>query len=248
MMNVIDTGAAGAEANMRCDEKLLEGLDPSGDPILHLYGWSGPSATFGHFIAPEKHLDLEKAKRHRLDLARRPTGGGIVFHIWDLAFSFLMPSGHPAFSLNTLENYKFVNGAVLEVMRSFFALKGPVDLIPQDGAVLGAECQNFCMAKPTKYDVVFKGMKIAGAAQRKRKQGYLHQGTISLAYPHVDLLKEVLLSKEEVVEAMRAYTFAPLGRVWEPEELKRAREEIQKRLQDKLMEKLDSGAYTSSAQ
>lgn len=238
MMKVLDTGIGTAEENMRCDEKLLEDLDPNGEPILHLYGWRGPSATYGHFIAPEKHLDLEKAKRRRLDLARRPTGGGIVFHIWDLAFSFLMPAGHRAFSLNTLENYKFVNSAVLEVMRGFFALKGAVDLIPQDGAALGVECQNFCMAKPTKYDVVYKGMKIAGAAQRKRKQGYLHQGTISLAYPHVDLLKEVLLSKEEVVEAMRAYTFAPLGRVWEPEQLKTTRGEIQKRLQDKLMEKL----------
>ena len=248
MMNVLDTGIGTAEANMRRDGKLLEELDPNGEPVLHLYQWSGPSATFGHFIAPEKHLDLEKAKRHRLDLARRPTGGGIVFHIWDLAFSFLMPSGHRAFSLNTLDNFKFVNGAVLEVMRAFFALKGPVDLITQDGASLGLDCQNFCMAKPTKYDVVYKGMKIAGAAQRKRKQGYLHQGTISLAYPHVDLLKDVLMSKDEVLEAMRAYTFAPLGRVWEPEQLKRARQEIQKQLQDKLMEKLDSGAYTSSAQ
>jgi lipoate-protein ligase A len=223
---------------MRFDEKLLEQLDPQGKPILHLYQWAGPSATYGYFIAPEKHLDLKKAEKHHLSLARRPTGGGIVFHIWDLAFSFLMPSAHPAFSLNTLENYRFVNEAVLELIRAFFALRAPVEIIPESVSFFGVDCQNFCMAKPTQYDVVYKGMKIAGAAQRKRRQGYLHQGTISLACPHFDLLSDVLLSKKEVLQAMATYSFAPLGRIWEPMQLKQVRLDLQKKLADKLVEKL----------
>ncbi len=238
MLNVLDTGSASAEKNMQLDEKLLDQLDPKGNPILHLYEWAGPSATYGYFISPEKHLDLEKAERHHLALARRPTGGGIVFHIWDLAFSFLMPANHPLFSLNTLENYRFVNAAVLEVMRDFFSLQEPISLIPQNAASLGPDCQNFCMAKPTQYDVVYKGLKIAGAAQRKRKQGYLHQGTISLALPHMDLLKDVLLSKEDVLRAIAAYSFAPLGRIWEPVQLKKARKEIQQKLANYLTTRL----------
>lgn len=237
MLQVLDTGINSAEDNMRFDEKLLDALKT---PTLHLYQWARPSATYGYFIRPEKHLDLKKAQLRHLDLARRPTGGGIVFHIWDLAFSFLLPSSHPAFSLSTLENYKFVNNAVLEVMRSFFSLREPVELyraggmIAQNAPSLSPDCQHFCMAKPTQYDVVHKGMKIAGAAQRKRKQGYLHQGTISLAYPHIDLLNDVLLSKKDVLEAMKSYTFAPLGRLWEPSQLQKTRRELQKLLADKL--------------
>ncbi len=229
MLEVLNTGIHSARENMRFDEKLLEELKT---PVLHLYQWERPSATYGYFIRPEKHLDVRKAELWRLDLARRPTGGGIVFHIWDLAFSFLLPSSHPAFSLSTLENYRFVNQVVLEVLREGFGLSAL--LIPQNAPSLGPDCQNFCMAKPTQYDVVHEGMKMAGAAQRKQKQGYLHQGTISLAYPQIDLLNDVLLSKKEVVEAMKAYTFAPLGRLWEPAQLQKARLELQKLLAHKL--------------
>lgn len=227
MLQILDTGIASATANMRFDEKLLEALET---PTLHLYQWARPSATFGYFIRPEKHLDLNKAALRRLDLARRPTGGGIVFHIWDLAFSFLLPSSHPAFSQNTLENYQFVNHCVLEAMRTFFAFKEPVELIAENGVSPGIDCQNFCMAKPTRYDVVHKGMKIAGAAQRKRRQGYLHQGTIALARPDFSLLHDVLLSKNDVLAAMMAYSFAPLDRVDGS-----VRKDLQKLLADKLI-------------
>ena len=162
MLRVLDTGLASAEQNMCLDEELLNALEV---PTLHLYQWATPSATFGHFIEPEKHLDLNQASRWNLSLARRPTGGGIVFHIWDLAFSFLLPSTHPAFSLNTLENYQFVNQVVLEVMQTLFALPEKVELILQNSPEMGSDCRHFCMARPTQYDVVYQGMKIAGAAQ-----------------------------------------------------------------------------------
>lgn len=228
MLEIVDTGTHSAEDNMRFDEKLLEELTA---PTLHLYRWARPSATYGYFTHPAQHLDLAKVASRHLDLARRPTGGGIVFHIWDLAFSFLMPSTHPAFSQNTLENYQFVNRVVLDVMRTFFSLREPVELFVQKRF----DRQNFCMAKPTQYDVVHKGMKIAGAAQRKRRQGYLHQGTIALARPDFALLSDVLLSKNDVLSAMMTYSFAPLE--WVDDKI---RQELQKLLADKLNIALNS--------
>jgi lipoate-protein ligase A len=235
MLEILDTGIGSAEENMRFDEKLLETLQPQDRPILHLYDWALPSATYGYFIRPEKHLDLSKLNRFSLDIARRPTGGGIVFHVWDLAFSFLMPAGHPQFSLTTLQNYQFVNRAVLDTVQSYFSLQP--ELIKEDAPSMGADCQNFCMAKPTQYDVVYQGMKIAGAAQRRRRQGYLHQGTISLAFPQLELLNEVLLSKKDVLAAMSSFSFAPIK---DPNELSKTRQDLQKLLADKLLATLKS--------
>lgn len=234
MLEVLDTGISSAEENMSFDARLLENLSPNGNPILHLYDWAKPSATFGYFVEPEKHLDLKKGALHHLDLARRPTGGGIIFHIGDLAFSFLMPSEHPHFSLDTLENYQFVNRAVLEVVQSYFSLSG--EMIPTDAPSLTPACKNFCMAKPTQYDVVYQGTKIAGAAQRRKRQGYLHQGTISLMAPDLTLLKEVLVSQEKVVEAMASFTFAPIK---EGQRLKQVRKDLQKLLADKFQHLLN---------
>lgn len=235
MLEILDTGISTAARNMRFDEKLLENLHPRGNPILHLYGWARPSATYGYFIKPEKHLDLKKAALHHLDLARRPTGGGIVFHIGDLAFSFLMPAEHPRFSLSPLQNYRFVNGIILEIVQAYFLLTPK--LIDRDAPSLGSDCKNFCMAKPTQYDVVYKGMKIAGAAQRKRRQGYLHQGTISLSAPKIQLLSDVLLSKKDVLQAMGTFTFAPIKEIGA---LRQTRIDLQKLLADKLKTALKS--------
>lgn len=223
---------------MRLDEKLLMEMDPAGPCILHLYQWDSPAATYGYFIDPSKYIDLNKSRQHRIALARRPTGGGIVFHIWDLAFSFLMPAHHPRFSLNTLDNYRFVNESVLEIMKDYLELREPLEMISSNASSTCETAAQFCMARPTIYDVVYQGRKIAGAAQRRRKNGYLHQGTISLALPQADLLTDVLLSQKEVVQAMMAYSFAPLGRYWDAHALTSMRQEIQKRLADQLLAKL----------
>jgi lipoate---protein ligase len=193
---IIERAAASAEENMEVDAKLLEELGARSRPILHLYGWARPSVTFGYFIKPEKVLDVEEAKRRGIEWARRPTGGGVVFHLWDLAFSVLVPAKSKLFSANTLENYRLINGVVQEMAQEWLGRE--VDLTPEDGG----SCGNFCMAGPTKYDVVIAGKKIAGAAQRKTKEGFLHQGTIALVRPEEEIL-EAVVKDPMVREAMR---------------------------------------------
>jgi len=205
--NIIDTGRNSADANMRFDADLLERAGEFAGPVLHLYEWETPSATFGHFIDPSQFLNLDRAGKKGLHLARRPTGGGILFHIWDMAFSVLVPAHVPEFSLNTLENYAFVNQAVLHAVRDFLNIPlTPLSLTIEDGPSLDASCSRFCMAKPTKYDVLLQGKKVAGAAQRKTKKGFLHQGSISLQLPSQEYLEEILLSGTSVAEAMQRVT------------------------------------------
>ena len=126
MLQVLDTGSNSAEANMRLDEKLLLELRSAmRSPFCISINGTGPlRRTDISSIRANISISINRASIG-LSLARRPTGGGIVFHIWDLAFSFLMPSAHPRFSLNTLDNYRFVNESVLEVMKDFLELPGP---------------------------------------------------------------------------------------------------------------------------
>lgn len=234
MLEILDTRSKSAEENMRLDEKILNGLDPSQKPILHLYRWKNPSLTYGYFIDPKKYLDVEKANALGIDMARRPTGGGIVFHIWDLAFSFFLPSKNRWFSQNTLANYGFVNKAVLQAVQEIFPL--PFEMTKEDFSSQKAQARNFCMALPTRYDVVYQGVKVAGAAQRKKAQGLLHQGTISLLAPKEELLSKVLKSSS-IVESMLGFSFAPL---FQESDLETIRSQIEKLLADKLLGALES--------
>lgn len=229
MWKIVDTGPASAEANMQLDKELLETLGDSA--LLHLYDWERPSATFGYFVDPHKLINVAKAKELGFDLARRPTGGGVVFHAWDLAFSVLVPESHPAFAKNTLDNYAFVNRAVLKAVQRFLKARESLNLTPADAPALDADCGRFCMARPTKYDVMLKGRKIAGAAQRRMKQGYLHQGTIALTLPD-ERLKEVLLEGTRVWEAMQLNTYPLIGAG--ADTLQSAREELKHLLKEEF--------------
>lgn len=230
---IIDTGVEEAETLMRKDAALLESLGERKLPIVHFYEWKNDSATYGYFIRPDAFLNVENAGRRGLDLARRPTGGGIVFHAWDWAFSVLVPASCPHFSMNTLENYAFINNAVLNAVKSFLK-NTETRLTPDDSIELDAGCSRFCMAKPTKYDVMLKERKIAGAAQRKQKGGFLHQGTIALTMPPEEYLKDVLLPGTRVLEAMQAHTFPLLGAQATKDELQEARVNLKKLLRVSL--------------
>lgn len=196
---------------MRQDALLLEAAHTFTQPILHLYEWEGASATYGYFNRPEQFINMQAARCKGLQLARRPTGGGIIFHLWDMAFSVLMPSHRAEFSQNTLENYAFVNQAVLHAVQAFFGQRRPLCLIQEDALALEACCAHFCMARPTKYDVLLEGKKVAGAAQRKTKAGFLHQGSIALTLPAPDYLSDLFSSDSAVQKAMLLYTYPLLG-------------------------------------
>lgn len=211
LWKIVDTGVSSAEENMRIDADLLSEMAKEESPFLHLYDWKCRSATFGLLTKPEIYLDLEKVEKQGLSLAKRPTGGGIVFHLWDLAFSILVPAKCSLFSQNTLANYALVNNSVLKVVETFMGGTLEASMIPEDLVPLDGHCKRFCMAQPTKYDVVWNGCKIAGAAQRQTKHGFLHQGTISLRTPDYQFLEEVLMPGSKVLEAIKCNTFALLG-------------------------------------
>jgi lipoate-protein ligase A len=218
---ILETEAASAEENMELDARLLEELSGHENPILHLYEWERPSVTYGHFVRPDELLDSGEARKRGIDLAKRPTGGGVVFHLWDLAFSVLVPAKSSLFSTNTLDNYNLVNRVVKEVVKELTGMT-EMNLTPDDAPFADQNCTFFCMARPTKYDVMLAGKKIAGAAQRKTKDGFLHQGTIALISPDIELLNAVLPSAA-VREAMVKTTFPLLPH---PNDLKQGRQKL----------------------
>ena len=139
--------------------------------------------------------------------------------------------------MNTLENYAFINQAVVVAIRKFLgSLSFPQLLIREKKQSPSKVSRQFCMAKPTVYDVMIEGKKVGGAAQRRMKQGYLHQGSISLTLPDLSLLKDLLKGGEHIVSLMQKNSFPLLGpSATSKEELKLARKEIQHLLKEALL-------------
>ncbi len=192
---ILDTGIASPETNMEIDAQLLEMIE---EPTLHLYDWDRPCATYGHFIKPGEHINVQEAENQGISLAKRPTGGGIIFHLTDYAFSALVPASHPSYSSNTLESYAYINHLVGRTIQTFLGEEVDYQLLQNEEGR-----SHFCMAKPTKYDVMLNGFKVGGAAQRRTKKGFLHQGTVSLVSPSGQLQNIV---SDEILFAMQKTT------------------------------------------
>lgn len=227
---LFDSGCATAEENMELDQRLLNEIQPHTPPLLHLYDWKAPSATYGYFTNPADFLSLQAIHSQGLTLARRPTGGGIIFHLYDFAFSLIMPITYSEVTLNTLDNYHFVNGYVAKAIQLFSGGTLTTQLLPTEMPSLDSSSQHFCMAKPTKYDIIVEGRKVGGGAQRRTKQGLLHQGSISLRMPSKELLNEVLLPGTLVLESMQQQSYPLLGASASAKELGEARSELKKLL------------------
>lgn len=231
----IDTGVGSAQENMDIDKKLLDDIGRDPQPTIHLYEWDGLCATYGYFANPSELLNMDGVKEHKLQLGRRPTGGGVIFHVCDLAFSVIVPSCHPRFSLNTLDNYAFINEAVIRAIRRFTGGGVTPNLYNNESMGSRQVGEHFCMAKPTQYDVMVDGLKVGGAAQRRTKEGFLHQGSISLAMPPLNLLKGVLRSESNIFDAMQDVSYALIDGEVSSRQLEEARSEMCQHLVESLV-------------
>jgi lipoate-protein ligase A len=164
---LLQSGPGNPALNMALDEALLEAVSRLGRPVLRFYGWTEPAATFGYF---QKYAGVECATLLR-PLIRRPTGGGIVPHDADWTYSLAFPPGHEWHSLKAEESYRRVH----EWIQSAFAqLEVATNLAP-DAHITGP---GQCFAGYEKFDLLWQGRKIAGAAQRRNKLGLLIQGSV----------------------------------------------------------------------
>jgi len=164
---LLDSGPGSAAFNMALDEALLEAMPRLQRPLLRLYGWTEPAASFGYF---QRFADVEQATLLR-PLVRRPTGGGLVPHDADWTYSLVFPAGHPWHSLRAGESYSRAH----EWIQAAFARLGiETELAQAAMHRLPGQCFEGC----EKDDVLWRGKKIAGAAQRRNRLGLLIQGSV----------------------------------------------------------------------
>lgn len=181
-MKFIHDPSADGIANMARDVALLDDL--AGESLLRIYYWSGSWVSYGYF------QNEETAQEHFPDagiqFVKRPTGGGLVDHRNDLTYTLIIPRGDPFALLGRLDCYL----AIHRLVQTALTRQGVSShlLTQEDGK--GAAC----FEHPVPGDLIAAetGLKLAGAAQRRTRQGLLHQGSISCPGIVVDTLADDL--------------------------------------------------------
>ncbi len=150
-IRLVETPAKSAFMNMGIDEALMK-LSPL--PTLRIYSWTPPAVSVGYFQNVTDEVDIEKCKELGVDVVRRATGGGAVFHDTELTYSFITKS-YPS---SILESYQLICGAVIKGL-----------------AKVGVNA-----AFAPLNDIVMGGKKISGNAQTRKNGVLLQHGTILL--------------------------------------------------------------------
>jgi lipoyl(octanoyl) transferase len=152
---------------MAADEALLEMSGEIGCPVLRFYAWAERAATFGY---SQRYSAVATWTRLR-PLIRRPTGGGLVPHAADWTYSLVIPPSHFWHGLKAEESYKRMH---LWIHAAFASCDVGTELSDRKQEAQPGQC--FIGAE--RFDLLWQGRKVAGAAQRRNRHGLLIQGSI----------------------------------------------------------------------
>jgi lipoate-protein ligase A len=162
--------------NMAIDESLLQIVHEKNIPLLRIYDWDRTAMSIGYV---QKY---DAVIKEGYELVRRPTGGGVVFHDIDLTYTVVIPKGHKIERANREQSYYIVHKIVIDALGK---MKMETNLVDKTNAPKDRSSMQ-CFVAPVKFDVSLKDVKtgvdskVAGAAQRRTRDGILHQGSIVL--------------------------------------------------------------------
>jgi len=152
---------------MALDEAVLEQMPRFDRPVLRFYSWTQRAASFGYF---QRYAEIERLTLLR-PLVRRPTVGGLVPHDADWTYSLIFPTSHEWYSVAAIEGYRRVHQWL---QAAFSRLNIQTELAPATHKAQPGQC----FAGYERFDLLWRGRKIAGAAQRRRRDGLLIQGSV----------------------------------------------------------------------
>lgn len=146
-----------AAINMAIDEAVSEAVASGASPsTIRFYTWNPSAVSIGYFQSLHQEVDLEVAKKDGIDIVRRRTGGGAVYHDakGEITYSVIAPD--TLFPNDIIKSYHEICGWIIRSL-----------------ALLGIEASFHPIN-----DILVGGRKISGNAQTRRGGVLLQHGTI----------------------------------------------------------------------
>ncbi len=167
-IRILETGNNLGPLNMAVDEFLLYNCK---EPVLRIYGWSKPCISIGYFQSIDE-VNYKKCKDEDVDVVRRITGGGAVFHDMELTYSFVTKN----FPQNIMESYKEICEVIIQALKKigFDAKFSPLN------------------------DITIDEKKVCGNAQTRKNNTLLQHGTVLLEVDVEKMFTLLNVPKEKI--------------------------------------------------
>lgn len=161
--------------NMALDEALLEAVaDSSASPggFVRMYEWDTATVSLGYFQRMDDFRRSEPLAH--LPAVRRLSGGGAILHHHELTYSVALPATHPV-ARDPVRLYRLLHEVIIHRLAECgfeTALRGE-DLRSPTEAFL-------CFIRGDRHDILCRGRKVVGSAQRRRRGAVLQHGSLIL--------------------------------------------------------------------
>jgi lipoate-protein ligase A len=176
---LIHSGTLNGALNMALDQALLEavaaGLSP---PVLRLYRWSPPTVTLGYAPRGPEVVTLAACREPGFAHVPRVTGGRAVLHHREVTYAVISPERSELFPGGIVANYRVIAG-VLQATLESFGLATDLSSGRSHSAGKGTGVQSSaCFTAPAVAELVHRGCKVTGSAQKRQGGVFLQHGSI----------------------------------------------------------------------
>ncbi|MFH1409594.1 MAG: biotin/lipoate A/B protein ligase family protein [Nanoarchaeota archaeon] len=169
-----------AALNMGLDEALMETVRETGQGVIRIYGWAPSAISIGYFQGLKNEVDIDACKAAGVEIVRRLTGGGAVYHDTNGEVTYSIIGPEKDFFKDILASYQEICGTVIKALESI-GIKSVFQPIN---------------------DILADGKKISGNAQTRRGGVLLQHGTL-LYDVDVDKMFSLLkVDKEKIADKL----------------------------------------------
>ena len=181
---------------MALDEVAAETVSAGGPATIRTYRWDPSCLTLG-YSQDSDTVDWGACARAGVDVTRRRTGGGGIYHdhVGDIAYSIAVDAD--AVPGELLEAYHRLCTPVLD---AFARLGIDADYVDETVPALYHPACYLRELHPA-HDVVADGRKIAGNAQYRTREAVVQHGSLTYAVeakPHLDVFADPAVSAATV--------------------------------------------------
>lgn len=163
--------------NMGIDEAVSEAVAADrGPPTIRFYGWRPSAVSIGCFQALREEVDYPECVRLGIDVVRRRTGGGAVYHSEEGEITYSVICHEASMPDDIDKAYRLICGYLVKAL----------DDLGLDAAFSPIN------------DVLVAGKKISGSAQTRRGGAFLQHGTLITDLDAATMFKVLKVSKEKM--------------------------------------------------
>ncbi|WP_435344712.1 lipoate--protein ligase family protein [Haloarchaeobius sp. HRN-SO-5] len=160
--------------NMALDEIAAKSATEDGVRTLRVYRWEPSCLSLGYRQSPGS-VDWEYCEREGIDVTRRPTGGGGIYHdeYADISYSIVAPADELPGDL--MECYDLLCTPVLD---AFDRMGVDADFADDEHPAIHEPACYLRDVHPA-HDVLASGRKISGNAQYRQREAVIQHGSLS---------------------------------------------------------------------